>query len=98
MPHLSKSNRTNIYERKSILLKRAQSLIEQCGWRYGYNGANGKNANYIIYVYLPNGIQLSWHTNDYYIYKYYPLIDAEWDGQACMTMEKVLAYIDSKYF
>lgn len=97
MPYLSKSIRAKVYERKSILLKRIQPVIEQCGWRYGYNDANGKNAYYIIYVYLPNGIQLSWHTNDYYIYKHYPIIDAEWDGQVCMTMEKLLTYINKEY-
>ena len=67
------------------------------GWKYGYNDAAGKNASYIIYVYLPNGVQISWHTNNYYIYKSYPLINAEWDGQVCMTMEKLLTYIDKEF-
>lgn len=98
MPRISKSTKEYIYERKSILLERIQPLLKECGWRYGYNDANGKNACYIIYVYLPNGVQLSWHTNDYYLYKYYPLIDAEWDGQVCMTMEKLLTYIENKYY
>lgn len=97
MKHLSKRERAKIYERKDILLHRAQPLLEQCGWRYGYNEAAGKNASYIIYVYLPNGVQISWHTNNYYIYKSYPPIDAEWDGQVCMTMEKLLTYIDKEF-
>ncbi len=97
MPHYSRPKRAEIYERKSILLHKVQPLIERCGWRYGYNDADGKNANYIIYVYLPNNIQISWHTNDYYLYKYYPPIDAEWDGQVCSTMEKLLSYIGSEY-
>jgi hypothetical protein len=33
----------------------------------------------------------------YYIYKSYPLINAEWDGQVCMTMEKLLTYIDKEF-
>lgn len=94
---LSKRERAKIYERKDILLHHAQALLEQCGWRYGYNDASGKNASYIIYVYLPNGVQISWHTNNYYIYKSYPPIDAEWDGQVCMTMEKLLTYIDKEF-
>ena len=96
-PMYGKMKRATIYERKSILLHRVQPLLERCGWRYGYNDANGKNANYIIYVYLPNGVQVSWHTNDYYIYKYYPQIDAEWDSQVCSTMEKLLSFIGSAY-
>ena len=35
-------------------------------------------------------------TNDYDIYEYYPQIDAEWDGQVCMTMEKILNFIKKR--
>ena len=97
MKHISKRDRAKIYEHKDILLQRAQPLLEQYGWKYGYNDAAGKNASYIIYVYLPNGVQISWHTNNYYIYKSYPLINVEWDGQVCMTMEKLLTYIDKEF-
>ena len=90
--------KSKIYERKGLLLRRVQPLLQKFGWRYGYNDASGKNASYIIYVYLPNGVQLSWHSNDYYLYKYYPEIDAEWDGQVCMTMEKLFNYINDTYF
>lgn len=86
-----------IYERKDILLIQMTDLLEELNWKYGYNEKIGKNACYLVYVYLPNGVQLTWHCNDYYIYKYYPYIDAEWDGQVCMTMEKILTYIGKKY-
>ena len=58
-----------------------------------YNLKSGK----IMAKYMPNGVQISWHTNNYYIYKSYPLINAEWDGQVCMTMEKLLTYIDKEF-
>lgn len=93
----SSNQRTKIYERKDILLHRAQQLLRECGWRYGLSDAKGKNANYIVYVYLPNDVQVSWHSKDYYPYKYFPFIDVEWDGQVCMTMEKILAFIQEQY-
>ena len=87
-----------IYERKSILIYQMADYLEDLGWSYGINDEAGKNACYLVYVYLPNNAQLTWHCNDYGIYECYPLIDAEWDGQVCMTMEKILSYIDKKYF
>lgn len=85
-----------IYERKSHLLYQMSSYLNKLGWRYGINDAAGKNASYLVYVYLPNGVQLTWHTNDYDIYEYYPQIDEEWDGQVCMTMEKILNFIKNR--
>jgi hypothetical protein len=87
-----------IYERKSILLYQMADLLESMGWKYGINSDTGKNACYLVYIYLPNGVQLTWHCNEYAIYESYPPIDAEWDGQVCMTMEKILTYINRKYF
>ena len=85
-----------IYERNSHLLYQMSSYLNKLGWRYGINDAAGKNASYLVFVYLPNGVQLTWHTNDYDIYEYYPQIDAEWDGQVCMTMEKILNFIKKR--
>ena len=87
-----------IYERKSILLYQMADYLRDLGWRYGINDEAGKNACYLVYVYLPNGVQLTWHCNEYGIYECYPLIDAEWDGQVCMTMDKILSYVGNKYF
>lgn len=87
-----------IYERKSRLLYQMSYYLDQLGWKHGINDAAGKNASYLVYVYLPNGEQLTWHTNDYNIYEYYPYIDAEWDGQVCMTMEKILNFIDYRHY
>lgn len=87
-----------IYERKSILLYQISGYLETLGWKYGINDEAGKNACYLVYVYLPNDVQLTWHCNEYELYKCYPAIEAEWDGQVCMTMEKILSYIDEKYF
>lgn len=87
-----------IYERKNLLLYQLADCLAKVNWKYGINDESGKNACYLVYVYLPNGSQLTWHCNDYGIYNYYPTIDAEWDGQVCMTMEKILSYIEEKYF
>ena len=62
-----------------------------------FNDAKGKNTSYIVYVYLPNNVQVSWHSKDYYLHKYFPWIDTEWDEQVCMTMEKLLTYIQEQY-
>lgn len=87
-----------IYERKTLLLFQVSDYLEELGWKYGINDEAGKNASYLVYVYLPNGVQLTWHCNEYSIYECYPPIDAQWDGQVCMTMEKILAYINEKYY
>lgn len=86
-----------IYERKVILLEKLSDLLEEAGWKYGISYKTGKNASYLIYVYLPNGVQLSWHCNEYHILYYYPDITCEWDGQVAMTMEKILSYIGDTY-
>jgi hypothetical protein len=87
-----------IYERKNRLLYQIADSLSKVNWKYGINDEAGKNACYLVYVYLPNGVQLTWHCNDYGIYKCYPNIDAVWDGQICMTMEKILTYIEERYF
>ena len=86
-----------IYQRKNILMYQLAGILKESGWNYGINDETGKNANYLVYVYLPNGVQLTWHCNDYGLYECYPPIDAKWDGQVCMTMDKILSYIATKY-
>ena len=90
-------HKKKIYERKSILMLHMANLLKELDWTYGINDETGKNANYLVYVYLPNGVQLTWHCNEYNIYECYPPIEAKWDGQVCMTMEKILKYITKKY-
>lgn len=94
----NKKLRGVIYERKNLLLFQIADYLDELGWKYGINDEAGKNASYLVYVYLPNGVQLTWHCNEYSIYEYYPPIDAQWDGQVCMTMDKILSYIETKYF
>ena len=86
-----------IYERKVILLEQLAELLDETDWNYGLSFNTGKNASYVIYIYLPNGVQLSWHCNEYHVLYYYPDINCEWDGQVCMTMEKILNYIGETY-
>ncbi|MBR0432186.1 MAG: hypothetical protein IJK15_00615 [Bacteroidaceae bacterium] len=91
------NHKTVIYERKTILLERLAELLKETDWRYGISSNTGKNASYIVYIYLPNGEQLSWHCNEYQMLYYYPEIDCMWDGQVCMTMEKILTYIGETF-
>lgn len=93
-----KDVKARIYERKTMLIYQMAEYLEYLGWKYGINDEAGKNANYLVYVYLPNGVQLTWHCNEYMVYECYPYINDEWDGQVCMTMEKILNYINTKYF
>lgn len=86
-----------IYERKSQLLDKIGCWLDGTNWKYGYNANCGKNASYIVYVYLPNGVQLSWHSTDYNLYRKFPYLDTKWDGKVCSTMEKLLAYINQHY-
>lgn len=86
-----------IYERKSILLEDLSYLLSETDWKYGISYNTGKNASYIVYVYLPDGTQLSWHSNEYQMMFCYPEINCDWDGQVCMTMEKILLYIHKRY-
>lgn len=86
-----------IYERKTLLLERLSDLLYDTDWKHGISYNTGKNASYIIYIYLPNGTQLSWHCNEYHLMYCYPEIECDWDGQICMTMEKILNYINSKF-
>ena len=90
-------HRKKIYERKTILLLKLADILKKVGWEYGVNCETGKNANYLVYIYMPNGAQLTWHCNEYNIYKEFPYIEACWDGQVAMTMEKILTYIGETY-
>lgn len=86
-----------IYERKNHLLIQLATLLNKSDWKYGYNCECGKNASFIIYVYLPDGTQLSWHCNQYSTAMMFPYFECEWDGQVCMTMDKILSFISSNY-
>lgn len=92
-----KKEKERIYQRKVLLLEELSDLLREEGWKCGVSYETGKNASYIIYVYMPDGVQLSWHCNEYEILSYYDDIYCEWDGQACMTMEKILNYIAEHY-
>ena len=86
-----------IYQRKDLLMYQMADYLDKLNWKYGINDETGKNANHLAYVYLPNGVQLTWHCNNFDLYKRYPPIDAQWDGQVCMKMDKILSYIETEY-
>lgn len=86
-----------IYQRKDLLLKQVSQLLYDCGWECGVSCNTGKNASYIIYVYLPDNSQVSWHCNDYTVFSYYDDIGCDWDGQPCSTMEKLLEYAHNRF-
>lgn len=93
----NKKKTRQCYDRKSYLLEKAAYFAKNSDWKYGYNNSTGKNASYIIYFYLPDGEQLSWHTKDFTIYQRFPYLDVEWDGKICSTMSKLLSYLESTY-
>lgn len=75
------------------------SILKDTDWVYGVNYNIGKNASYLIYIYIPNVVQLTWHCNDYYKALCYTIrYELEWDGQICMTMEKILNFIESRAY
>ena len=86
-----------IYQRKDLLLKQVSDLLYDCGWECGISSNTGKNASYIIYIYLPDKSQVSWHCNDFSIFYYYDDIDCSWDGQPCTTMEKLLEFAHNRF-
>ena len=86
------------YRRKANILYEIADYLDELGWKYGINDNAGKNACYLVFVYLPNGVQLTWHCNEFGLYNSYPFIDDEWDGQVCMTMEKLVNYVSEKYY
>ena len=65
--------------------------------RCGINDASGKNACYLVYSYLPDGTQLTWHSNNYYLYKQFSYVSDTWDGQVCMNMEKLITFLEMNY-
>lgn len=86
-----------IYERKHILLTKLSKFLYDNGWVCGISSRTGKNAGWIVFVYLPDGSQVSWHCNEYSILYYYDDIDCCWDGQICSTLEKLLNYAHKKF-
>lgn len=86
-----------IYERKHILLEKVSDLLYKNNWKCGISSKTGKNAGYIVYVFLPNGTQLSWHCNEYTMPYFYEDIECGWDGKVCSTLEKLLTYVHYKY-
>lgn len=86
-----------IYERKDILLEKLIPILHKSNWKYGFNYAIGKNASYLIFIYLPNDVQLTWHCNEFEIVQQYPYLEDKWDGKVCSTMEKIISYIGDNY-
>lgn len=85
------------YERKDFLLMDISYLLEDNGWKHGISYTTGKNASCLVYVYLPDGTQLSWHSNSWQMTYYYDEASFTWDGQACSSLEKLLTYAHDKF-
>ena len=86
-----------IYQRKDLLLQKASDLLYDNNWECGVSYNPGKNASHIIYVFLPNGSQLSWHSNNYDTAMCYDEICTEWDGRACSSLEKLFTYAHERF-
>lgn len=89
--------KTEIYQRKDNLLMTVSDLLYDNGWTCGISANTGKNASWIVFVYLPDGTQLSWHCNEYRMLYYYNDIECEWDGCPCSSMEKLLAFAHTNF-
>lgn len=85
------------YERKDLLLMDLSFLLDECGWMHGISYKTGKNASSIVFVYLPDGSQLSWHSNDWHMPRYYDEADFVWDEKACSTLEKLLNFVHERF-
>ena len=85
------------YERKDLLLMQLSDLLYDNGWKCGLSYSTGKTASYLVFVYLPNGEQVSWHCNNYHMVDYYYEEAFSWDGLACSTLEKLLTYAHEKF-
>lgn len=94
---VNKDIKSKIYKRKVILIEELAYYAPELNIKYGLNGNSGKNASFLTYFYLPNGVQLTWHCNEYSILNSLPQITDEWDGQVAMTMEKIINYIEETY-
>lgn len=86
-----------IYERKTMLLEQLSNILYDNDWRCGISAQTGKNAGWIVFIFLPDGTQLSWHCNEYTMLYYYDDIECEWDGRVCSTLEKLLTYAHHRY-
>lgn len=85
------------YERKTRLLMQISHLLYANDWKCGLSYSTGKVASYLIYVYLPNGAQLSWHCNDYHIIDYFEEEQFTWDRLPCSSLEKLLAFAHDEF-
>lgn len=85
------------YERKDLLLMRLSDWLYENNWKCGISYSTGKTASYLVFVYLPNGEQVSWHCNNYRIINYFEEEDFTWDGLPCTTLEKLLAYVHEAF-
>jgi hypothetical protein len=89
--------RTRYYENKEMYLMDSINDMKELEWTFGYSREVGKNAKYVMYVYLPNGSQLSWHmVNDRNMVRL-PEIDVKWDGLPATTLTKLYDYVMVAY-
>ena len=89
--------------RKEYYLKKEQHIVatfndmRELGWKFGYSTDVGKQAQYVIYIYLPNGSQLSWHMINSKHISNLEKIDVKWDGQPATTLIKLYDYVMTIY-
>ena len=65
---------------------RLSDWLYENNWKCGISYSTGKTASYLVFVYLPNGEQISWHCNNYRIINYFEEEDFTWDGLPCTTL------------
>jgi hypothetical protein len=84
------------YFQKQELIEELVEIYKQTDYDYGIQYEENYNTNAILYFELPNGSQVSFHTNwdeEIHVKKY----EKKWDGLVNSTFKKVITFVEEKF-
>lgn len=84
------------YFQKQELIEELVEIYKQTDYDYGIQYEENYNTNAILYFELPNGAQVSFHTNwdeEIHVKKY----EKKWDGMVNSTFKKVITFVEEKF-
>jgi len=84
------------YFQKQELIEELVEIYKQTDYDYGIQYEENYNTNAILYFELPNGAQVSFHTNwdkEIHVKKY----EKKWDGLINSTFKKVITFVEEKF-
>jgi hypothetical protein len=84
------------YFQKQELIEELVEIYKQTDYDYGIQYEENYNTNAILYFELPNGSQVSFHTNwdeEIHVKKY----EKKWDGLINSTFKKVITFVEEKF-